>query len=75
MIAVDYSASVQCRTAFNSPFKIPYDPPRMGTKSTTPSNNPSIPSNIVHSTNVGSMLGQRRRLWPNIKTALGQNLV
>ena len=32
MIAVSYSASVQCRTAFNSPFKIPNDPPRMGRK-------------------------------------------
>ena len=25
--------------------------------------------------NVGSMLGQRRRRWPNIKTALGECLV
>ena len=32
-------------------------------------------SNIVHLSNVGSMLGQRRRLWPNIKTALDQCLV
>ena len=32
-------------------------------------------SNIVHVSNVGSMLGQRRRRWPNIKTALGQCLV
>ena len=32
MIAVDYSASVLCRTAFNSPFKLPNDPPRMGRK-------------------------------------------
>ena len=32
-------------------------------------------SNIVHLTNVGSMLGQRRRRWPNIKTALDQCLV
>ena len=32
-------------------------------------------SNIVHLSNVGSMLGQRRRRWPNIKTALDQCLV
>ena len=31
--------------------------------------------NIVHLSNVGSMLGQRRRRWPNIKTALDQCLV
>ena len=31
--------------------------------------------NIVHFSNVGSMLGQRRRRWPNIKTALGECLV
>ena len=31
-------------------------------------------SNIVHFSNVGSMLGQRRRRWPNIKTALGECL-
>ena len=30
---------------------------------------------IVHFTNVRSMLGQRRRRWPNIKTALGEGLV
>ena len=29
-------------------------------------------SNIVHLFNVGSMLGQRRRGWPSIKTALDQ---
>ena len=29
-------------------------------------------SNIVHLFNVGSMLGQRRRRWPNIKTTLDQ---
>ena len=29
-------------------------------------------SNIVHLSNVGSMLGQRRRRWPNNKTALDQ---
>ena len=28
--------------------------------------------NIVHLFNVGSMLGQRRRRWPSIKTALDQ---
>ena len=27
------------------------------------------------SVNVGSMLGQRRRRWPDIKTALGQCLI
>ena len=27
-------------------------------------------SNIVHLFNVGSLLGQRRRRWPSIKTAL-----
>ena len=32
-------------------------------------------SNIVHLSKVGSMLGQRRRRWPNIKTALDQCLV
>ena len=32
-------------------------------------------SNNVHLSNVGSMLGQRRRRWPNIKTALDQCLV
>ena len=32
-------------------------------------------TNIVHLTNVGSMLGQRRRRWPNIITALDQCLV
>ena len=29
-------------------------------------------SNIVHLCNVGLMLGQRRRRWPNIKTTLGE---
>ena len=29
-------------------------------------------SNNVHLSNVGSMLGQRRRRWPNNKTALDQ---
>ena len=32
-------------------------------------------SNIVHLFNVGSMLGQRRKRWPSIKTALDQCLV
>ena len=32
-------------------------------------------SNIVHLSNVGSMLGQRRRRWPSIKTPLDQCLV
>ena len=32
-------------------------------------------SNIVHLSNVGSMLGQRCRHWPNIKTAMDQCLV
>ena len=32
-------------------------------------------SNIVHLFNVGSTLGQRRRRWPSIKTALDQCLV
>ena len=32
-------------------------------------------SNIVHFSNVGSMLGQSLRHWPNIKTALGECLV
>ena len=31
--------------------------------------------NIVHLSNVGSMLGQRRRRWHNIKTALDQCLI
>ena len=30
---------------------------------------------MVHLSNVGSMLGQRRRRWPNINTALDQYLV
>ena len=30
---------------------------------------------LNHFCNVGSMLGQRRRRWPNIKTALGECLV
>ena len=29
-------------------------------------------SNIVHLFNVGSMLAQRRRRWPSIKSALDQ---
>ena len=33
-----------------------------------------ILSNIIHLFNVGSMLGQRRRRWPRIKTALDQYL-
>ena len=32
-------------------------------------------SNIVHLSNVGSMLGQRRGRWHNIRTALNQCLV
>ena len=32
-------------------------------------------SNIVHFSNVGSMFGQRRRDWPNIKKALGECLI
>ena len=32
-------------------------------------------SNTVHFSNVVSMLGQRRRRWPNIKTVLGECLV
>ena len=32
-------------------------------------------SNIAHLLNVGSMLGQRRRRWRSIKTALDQCLV
>ena len=32
-------------------------------------------SNIIHLFNVGSMLGQRLRRWPSIKTALDQCLV
>ena len=31
-------------------------------------------SNVVHFYNVCSMLGQRRRRWPNIETALGECL-
>ena len=30
--------------------------------------------NIVHFSNAGSMLGRRRRRWPNIKTALDECL-
>ena len=33
-----------------------------------------FPSNIVHLSNVVSMLGQRRWRWPNIETALGECL-
>ena len=32
-------------------------------------------SNTVHFANVGSMLGQHRRRWPDIKTASGECLV
>ena len=32
-------------------------------------------SNIVHLSIVGSIMGQRRRRWPNINTALNQCLV
>ena len=32
-------------------------------------------SNIVHYSNVGSMLGQRHRHWTNSKTAFGECLV
>ena len=32
-------------------------------------------SNIVHFSNNGAMLGQRRKGWPNIKTAFGECLV
>ena len=34
-----------------------------------------FPANKRHRTNAGLMLGQRRRRWPNIKTALVQYLV
>ena len=34
-----------------------------------------FPSNNVHFSNVGSMLGYRDRRWPNIKTALGECIV
>ena len=34
-----------------------------------------ILSNIAYLFNVGSMLGQRRKRWPSIKTALNQCLV
>ena len=33
------------------------------------------PSNRIHWANVGLMLGQRRRRWPNIKPALAQCIV
>ena len=32
----------------------------------------NIPSNTIHSTNVGLMLGHRLRRWPNIKPTLGE---
>ena len=31
-----------------------------------------FPVNTIHRPNVGSMLGQRRRRWPNIEPTLGQ---
>ena len=34
-----------------------------------------FPSSIVHFSNVGSMLGQCRRRWPNNKTVLSECLV
>ena len=34
----------------------------------------TIPANTTHSTNVGSMLGQRLRPWPNIELILGECL-
>ena len=34
-----------------------------------------LPANTTHPTNAGSMLGQRRRRWPNIKPALCQCLM
>ena len=34
-----------------------------------------FPPNIVNFSKVGSMLGQRRSLWPNNKTALGECFV
>ena len=33
------------------------------------------PVNTIHCTNVGTILGQRRGLWANIRPALGQGLV
>ena len=33
------------------------------------------PANTRHGPNVGSMLGQRRRRWPNIDSTLGRCLV
>ena len=34
-----------------------------------------FPTKIVHFSNVGLMSGQRRRRWPDIKTALGECLI
>ena len=35
----------------------------------------AVPANTTHSTNVGLMLGQRRREWPKIETTLGECIV
>ena len=34
-----------------------------------------FPANTIHSANVGLMLGQRRRRWPNIKPTLAERIV
>ena len=34
-----------------------------------------MPANTIHSTNVGSMLGQRRRWLANIEATLGERIV
>ena len=43
------SASVQCRTQHSTDETDPYDPPRMGAKSTTTSNHPSTPDGATDS--------------------------
>ena len=68
-------------------FFVSFKPPRPGTEPRTlawkaavltttlgppPAGKEDFLSNIVHLCNVGSMLGQRRRRWPNIKTTLGE---
>ena len=57
---------------------VSFKPPRPGTEPRTLAwiaGQEDFLSNIVHFSNVGSMLGQRRSRWPNNKTALGECLV
>ena len=50
-------------------------PPRMASEEQATVYRQRTPTNEIHSHNVVSMLGQRRRQGPSIKTTLGQRLV